>query len=250
MRSSGKLLTIRIMPQLREAIDAMPPSGELRFLLNDYGKPFASAAAFGNKFADWCKAAGLQPVLCADGRVRSFRAHGLRKAAAVAMAHAGCTEQEMMSVGGWSSAAQLQVYLAEARQELLADAAMDKLAAAAVQAEARTPNYKLPTPNLQPGAKPLNLQTGGSVVATPAGFRTSDLSLRRRLLYPTELRGRAAERIGDITFHWASARPRAARWKTASQGGAGLNRHPERGGPAVHVPRKQEAPRDAGLLAS
>jgi integrase/recombinase XerD len=100
MRSSGKLLTIRIMPQLREAIDAMPPSGELRFLLNDYGKPFASAAAFGNKFADWCKAAGLQPVLCADGRVRSFRAHGLRKAAAVAMAHAGCTEQEMMSVGG------------------------------------------------------------------------------------------------------------------------------------------------------
>ena len=29
----------------------------------DYGKPFASAAAFGNKFADWCNDAGLKPVL-------------------------------------------------------------------------------------------------------------------------------------------------------------------------------------------
>ena len=40
-----------------------------------------SAAAFGNKFADWCNEADLQPVLCADGRTRNFRAHGLRKAA-------------------------------------------------------------------------------------------------------------------------------------------------------------------------
>ena len=35
---------------------------------------FASAAAFGNKFADWCDQAGLLPVACDDGRVRNYRA--------------------------------------------------------------------------------------------------------------------------------------------------------------------------------
>ena len=65
-RSAGQWRPVRegrisIMPELQEALDALPPSGELRFLLNDYGKPFASAAAFGNKFADWCDAAALQP---------------------------------------------------------------------------------------------------------------------------------------------------------------------------------------------
>ncbi|WP_192740838.1 hypothetical protein [Bradyrhizobium sp. OAE829] len=50
----------------------------MTFLVNDYGRPFASAAAFGNKFAGWCNAAGLKPVLCDDGRVRNYRAHGLR----------------------------------------------------------------------------------------------------------------------------------------------------------------------------
>ena len=40
----------------------MPNSDALTFLLTEYGRPFASAAAFGNKFADWCDAAGLEPV--------------------------------------------------------------------------------------------------------------------------------------------------------------------------------------------
>ena len=149
-RSTGKTLTIRIMPQLQEALDAMPQSGELRFLLNDYGKPFASAAAFGNKFADWCKAAGLEPVQCDDGKVRNYRAHGLRKAALRAMAHAGCTGSEMMNVSGHSSLAQLQEYLDEVAQEHQADAAMDKLMAA--KAETRTPSYKPLNPKLQTGS--------------------------------------------------------------------------------------------------
>ena len=42
-----------------------------------HGQPFASAAAFGGKFADWCIAAGLKPVLCDDGKTRNYRAHGL-----------------------------------------------------------------------------------------------------------------------------------------------------------------------------
>jgi integrase len=129
-RSTGKTLTISIMPELQEALDAMPSSGELRLLLNDYGKPFASAAAFGNKFADWCDAAGLKPVLCDDGRMRNYRAHGLRKAALRALAHAGCSGSEMMNVSGHSSLQQLQEYLEEVDQERQADAAFSKLMAA------------------------------------------------------------------------------------------------------------------------
>lgn len=74
----------------------------LAYLVNDYGK-LASAAAFGNKFADWCNAARLKPVVCEDGRMRNYRAHGLRKAALRALAHAKCTPHEMLAVSGQSS---------------------------------------------------------------------------------------------------------------------------------------------------
>lgn len=89
-----------------------------------------SAAAFGNKFADWCTAAELKPVLCHDGKMRNYRAHGLRKAALRALAHAGCSGSEMMNVSGHSSLAQLQEYLDEVEQERQADAALTKLMAA------------------------------------------------------------------------------------------------------------------------
>jgi integrase/recombinase XerD len=63
-------------------------------------RPLASAGAFDNKSADWCVAAGLRPVLCLDRRVRSFRAHGLRKRALSTLAHAGATAPELMAVSG------------------------------------------------------------------------------------------------------------------------------------------------------
>src|SRR5262249_5088117 len=70
IRSTGKELSIRILPELQRALDAMPArDAALALLLNDYGKPFASAAAFGNKFADWCKQAGLEPIHCPDGQM-------------------------------------------------------------------------------------------------------------------------------------------------------------------------------------
>ena len=46
----------------------MPKGDALSFLMTDYGQPFASAAAFGGKFEDWCITAGLKPVLCDDGK--------------------------------------------------------------------------------------------------------------------------------------------------------------------------------------
>jgi integrase len=131
LRTTGKLLKVRMLSELQTALDALPKQaradGVLTLLVSDYGKPFASAAAFGNKFADWCNAAGLKPVLCGDGRTRNYRAHGLRKAALRILAHAGATGVELMSVSGHSSLDQLQEYLNEVDQEHLADAAMMKL---------------------------------------------------------------------------------------------------------------------------
>jgi integrase/recombinase XerD len=132
LRSTGKMLKIPIIPSLQAALDAMPDDGNeaLAFLTTDHGRPFASAAAFGNKFADWCKQAGLKQVLCDDGRMRNYRAHGLRKAALRTLAHAGCTGIELMHVSGHSSLKQLQEYLDEVDQERMAGSAMDKLVAA------------------------------------------------------------------------------------------------------------------------
>lgn len=134
LRSTGKMLKIPIIRSLQAALDAVPKperGGELplAFLTNDFGKPFASAAAFGNKFADWCKQAGLKPVMCDDGRVRNYRAHGLRKAALVALAHAGVTLPELMAVSGHASPDECMGYIEEAEQERMADAAMGKLIA-------------------------------------------------------------------------------------------------------------------------
>jgi integrase len=112
LRTTNKLLKVKILPEFQAALDAMQrPASVLNFLTNDYGKPFASAAALGNKFADWCKVAGLKPVLCDDGKMRSYRAHGLRKAALRAYAHAGATDRELMELSGHSDPRQLREYL-------------------------------------------------------------------------------------------------------------------------------------------
>jgi integrase len=92
-RSTNKTLKVSVLPEFQAALDAMPVNDSLTFLVNDFGRPFASAAAFGNT-------AGLTPVMCDDGRVRSFRAHGLRKAALTRAAHTGCTGPELMALSG------------------------------------------------------------------------------------------------------------------------------------------------------
>ena len=140
-QTTGKVLTIRVLPDLQAALDAMPSSDAMTFLLTDHGRPFASAAAFGNKFADWCNAAKLEPVVCADGKVRNYRAHRLRKAACMQLAHAGCTGPEIMAVSGHSALSQVQVYLDAVEQHRLAEAAMLKRSAGSKGAQVVTDVY-------------------------------------------------------------------------------------------------------------
>jgi integrase/recombinase XerD len=136
-KSTGKVLSIPVLPFLQEALDAMPKGAVLPFITNDYGKPFASAAAFGNKFADWCNEADLQPVLCADGRTRNFRAHGLRKAALYTLYKLGATNAQLQSIGGHSSLAELQKYIQEVEQDEQAISAMALVAEAQKEAQSK-----------------------------------------------------------------------------------------------------------------
>jgi hypothetical protein len=73
---TGTPLTIPIHPSLQAILDATP-SKHLPFLTTTHGKPFTSAASFGNWFGDCCRQAALP---------KGTAAHGFRKAADAAAA--------------------------------------------------------------------------------------------------------------------------------------------------------------------
>jgi integrase/recombinase XerD len=134
LRSTGKSLSIPVIPSLQAALDAMPRGiGDnvttTAFLKNDLGQPFASAAAFGMAFARWCRQAGLKSVSCDDGRTRNYRAHGLRKAAVCTLFRNGGDTDELLALSGHSSVAQLQPYIQEYEQDEAAISGMMKVAA-------------------------------------------------------------------------------------------------------------------------
>ncbi|WP_281857095.1 tyrosine-type recombinase/integrase [Litoreibacter halocynthiae] len=110
-------MEIPIAPELRVVMDATP-MGDMAFLVNGYGRPFTSNG-FGNKFRDWCDAAGLPQC----------SAHGLRKAAAARLAELGCTEQEIMSITGHKTSKEIARYTKSANQKVRAERAIDKMSA-------------------------------------------------------------------------------------------------------------------------
>ena len=115
---TGAQLVIPIHPNLRASLEKLPEGG-LAFLTTQYGTPFKDGASFGNKFREWCDAAGLQ------GR----SAHGLRKSAAVRLVEAGCTTKQIAAITGHSSLREIERYTKAAEQETLARQAIDRLIA-------------------------------------------------------------------------------------------------------------------------
>jgi integrase len=109
-------LSIPVVPALQKVI-AASPCGDLTFLVTDFGRPFTSAG-FGNKFRDWCNQAGL----------RHCSAHGLRKATAARLAELGASEHEIMAVTGHQTSKEVTRYTRAARQVVLAESAMARLA--------------------------------------------------------------------------------------------------------------------------
>jgi integrase len=99
-QKTGVAFEVPVMGSLQEAIDAMPSSGNLTFLITAQGKPF-SAAGFGNWFRDVCNQAGL-PKRCTS--------QGLRKAAATYLADRGATTTQLMAWFGWKTASEAECY--------------------------------------------------------------------------------------------------------------------------------------------
>jgi site-specific recombinase XerD len=112
-QKTGVPFNVEITPRLQAAIDAMPASSHLTFLVTGQGEPF-TAAGFGNHFRDLCVAAKL-PARCTS--------HGLRKAAATYFAEHGATDHQLMAWFGWTSISQAQVYTKAANRKLMAKSA-------------------------------------------------------------------------------------------------------------------------------
>jgi integrase len=103
---------VPLLPELAEAIDAMPKR-TMTFLETDYGKPYAPAG-FGNWFRDRCKEAGLPA---------GYSAHGLRKASAIRLAEQGATAHQLMAWFGWTTMREAERYTKAANNRKLARAA-------------------------------------------------------------------------------------------------------------------------------
>jgi len=108
-------LEIPVHPELQRIIDATP-SGHLTFLATEFGRPFA-VAGFGNWFRDQCDMANL----------RHCTFHGLRKAASVRLAEAGCTPHEIAAITGHASLKEIVRYTATVDRKRLAASAMAKV---------------------------------------------------------------------------------------------------------------------------
>lgn len=106
-RTSGVVVTIRVLPVLAESISATEDKGERAFLVTEFGKPFTSNG-FGNWFRKRCDEAGV-----------SGSAHGLRKAAATRCAENGATAHELMAMFGWTTVKEAERYTRAAERRRL-----------------------------------------------------------------------------------------------------------------------------------
>jgi integrase len=101
---------------MQQIIDASL-TGDLTFLVTDYGKPF-TGAGFGNWFRQRCNDAGL----------KGLSAHGLRKAGATRAAENGASAHQLMAIFGWRAIRHAEGYTRGAERKRLARDAMHLLA--------------------------------------------------------------------------------------------------------------------------
>lgn len=109
------VIEIPVLPELQRIIDNTI-TGDLAFLVTEYGRPF-SAAGFGGWFRERCNEAGLPQ--CSS--------HGLRKAGAATAAENGASTQGLMAIFGWLSLAEAERYSRAAERKRLAKDAIHTL---------------------------------------------------------------------------------------------------------------------------
>ena len=104
-----------LLAPLRASIEATD-TGDLHFLVTEFGTPFKSSDSFGNWFRKRCIEAGVPG-----------RAHGLRKAGATIAAENGASDRELMALFGWQTERQAGRYTQRADRARLARQAAEKL---------------------------------------------------------------------------------------------------------------------------
>ncbi len=111
-------INIPLLPQLQEAIAAMPMQEGLQlFLQTQFGEPFTETG-FYNWFTDKARKAGVP-----KGR----SPHGLRKACCRRLAEAGCSPHEIMSVSGHETLKEVERHTKAANRARLANSAIAAL---------------------------------------------------------------------------------------------------------------------------
>src|SRR5215203_1796749 len=108
-------LQIPIHSELRAVIDPTP-SRHLTFLVTEFARE-NSVAGFG----------GWSPQQCDMANLRHCPFHGLRKAASVRLAEAGCTPHEIAAITGHASLKEIVRYTATADRKRLAASAIAKV---------------------------------------------------------------------------------------------------------------------------
>jgi integrase len=113
---TGMPVDISILPELQEALDATP-GNHLTLLITKTGKSY-EPNDLSEQFRKWCDDAGL-PQACVF--------HGLRHAALTRLTNAGCTEHELMAIGGFKSLKMVQRYTKRFDRARLARTGMARL---------------------------------------------------------------------------------------------------------------------------
>jgi integrase len=112
---TGEVVAIPLLQPLLQSIQATR-TGDLTFLVTEYGKPFAKAG-FGNWFREACDKAGVPGS-----------AHGLRKAGAARAAENGATEADLNAIFGWREGSrESATYVRKANRKKIAARSADKL---------------------------------------------------------------------------------------------------------------------------
>lgn len=105
----------RLTDEAVGAIEAVGASGAA-FITTSRGTPY-TIESFGNAFSAWCTEAGLPHC----------SAHGLRKAAAIALAESGSTAIELCAIFGWTNLRTAQIYIEKANKTRLRENAFTRL---------------------------------------------------------------------------------------------------------------------------
>ncbi|WP_406720363.1 tyrosine-type recombinase/integrase [Thioclava litoralis] len=92
-------VTIPMLPPLYKATRAVEHTSKT-YLANSKGEPFATPDSLGQMFRRWCRDAGLE----------NRSAHGIRKAAGHLLAQEGCSQYQIMTIHGHTSAKTSEIY--------------------------------------------------------------------------------------------------------------------------------------------